>query len=327
MSINKLKIFFLGSGTLAVPVLKTLAASSILTFAGGATGISKPGKRGKKLIPTPVNQAADFTGVTLEEVGDVNTPEFVEKLKEIDPDMILVVSFGQILKSDILSLPRYGCVNIHPSVLPRYRGASPVVQAILNQDKYTEVCYMQMERGLDSGAVYRRIPCQLDGTEYCDALEKHLSEIAADNLEETLTGIADGKYQPIPQSGEITLCGKTGKNDGIINWYDDVQNIYAKIRAFHPWPGGCAWEISGNEPCRLTISKVLPRPDLSAAPGVMVTGTPKNQLCIGCGSGGALELLEVIPQGGKAMTGASFRNGRRGANLVFSPSGAPDGSE
>ncbi len=325
MQTNLPRIFFLGSGSLAIPILARLAKSRRLQFLGGATGISRPGKRGK-LSPTPVNAAAELTGVTLEEVANVNAPEFLEKLAALRPDLILLVSFGQLLKSEILSLPRCGCVNIHPSPLPRYRGASPVVQTILQREPATDICFMQMETGLDSGPVYARIPVKLTGDEYADELERALAELAADHLDDILTDIAAGTLAPIAQSGESTYCTKIAKAAGEIDWRRDAADIFAQIRAYHPWPGAFSWEVTGNAPCRLTINRAKLRPELSAEPGKTVAGESKA-LCVGCGSGGALELTEVVPQGGKPMSGIGFRNGRRGASLQFSAGEIlPDGS-
>lgn len=313
------KVFFIGSGKFAIAPLLELSKSAKLDFIGGATGIPRPGKRGKILIPTPVGAAARDAGINLLEVADINAPDFLDYLRRLEPDFILLVSFGQILKADILSLPKFGCVNIHPSPLPRYRGASPVVQTVLNRDKSTAICFTEMEKTLDSGKIYYSIPVDLTCREYAGALEENLSGIAAGKIADVLCGIADGSLQGVPQSGEISYCGKISKSDAIIDWSKDAAELDAMIRAYNPWPGACAVDITSNTPCRVSISQVEIRSDLFAPPGEMVEGTPKKMLCIGCGSGGALEILQLTPQGGKPMTGADYRNGKRQEKIRFSP--------
>ncbi|MCQ2379670.1 MAG: methionyl-tRNA formyltransferase [Victivallaceae bacterium] len=319
----KPKVYFLGSGKFAVPVLESLVKSDVLDFVGGATGTDRPGKRGRKLVPTPVASAAETLGVSLEKTDNVNSPDFISHLTAIAPDIVLVASFGQLLRGVLLALPKNGCVNIHPSTLPKYRGASPVVQCVLNRDAATEVCFMAMEKTLDSGAVFRRIPRQLNGTEYADELEAELGGISGNALGETLVDIASGKLVPIPQSGDIVVCGKIDKNDGIVDWTGNAENICAMVRAYHGWPGACCFERQSG--LRSVISRARVREGLAASPGEMVMGTPKSELVIGCGSGGAIEIQEIVPAGGKAMTGAAFRNGRRGlVEFVAAPSKSED---
>jgi len=320
---GKPKIYFLGSGKLAIPFLQALYDSTRLDFIGGATGVAKPGKRGKKLIPTDAQTFAATLGITLEEVPKVNDPAFLAKLAQLTPDVILVVSFGQILRDDLLALPKSGCVNIHPSLLPRYRGASPVVQAVLNQDAETGVCFMEVAPALDAGKIYRLFRRKLDGTEYADELELELASTAANHLDETILAILSGELPGVEQSGEVVVCGKIAKGDAAINWNCDAAEIAAKIRAYHDWPG--AFAIERQNGARVTISRVTLRRDLQGTPGEMIAGTPKNQLCIAAQTG-ALQLDEVIPAGGKPMTGAAFRNGRRG-EVSFSPESALSGSE
>ena len=319
---KKLKVFFIGSGNFAVAPLLMLPKCRNIDFIGGATGISRPGKRGNKLLPTPVGAAAKEAGIELEEVENINAPDFIDKLRQLAPDIILLVSFGQILKQEILTLPKFGCINIHPSPLPRYRGASPIVQTILNRDHSTAVCFTEMEKTLDSGKIYYSFPVELTGKEYTGELEKFLSEAAAQKMEAVLLQIADGTLTGTPQSGDISYCGKISKSDCMIDWSKDAAEIDAMIRAYNPWPGACAIDLTGGKAARVSISQVKLHPELSAPPGEMVPGTPKKLLCIGCGSGGALEIQLLTPQGGKPMTGADYRNGKRQETIRFSPASA-----
>ena len=168
---NPLKVIFLGSGPIAIPLLKILASDDSIELQAVISQLDRPAGRKRILTPTPLAAAALDMGLEVIRCADINTPEFTAFLREKSPDILCVVSFGQILKSTVLAIPEVACVNIHASLLPRYRGASPIVQAIINRDTQAGVCFMQMEKGLDSGPVYRTLTMDLDGSEYADDLE------------------------------------------------------------------------------------------------------------------------------------------------------------
>ena len=174
---NSLKVVFLGSGPIAVPILESLHRAECIQLAGVITQPDRPAGRKRVMTPTPLGESAIALGLDVLRVPDVNAPDFLEFLQGIAPDMLCVVSFGQILKTPLLMLPKYGCVNVHASILPKYRGASPITQALLNGDSETGVAFMEMERGLDSGPVYRTEYCPLAGNEYADI--PHLIDIDA----------------------------------------------------------------------------------------------------------------------------------------------------
>ena len=157
---KKIKIYFLGSGPIAVPVLTKLQHSPNLELLGVATQPDRQAGRKRQLLSTPVGTASDAAGTPALRVENVNDPDFLDMLKKLDVDFVLVVSFGQLLKADLLNLPRYGCINVHASILPRYRGASPISTAIANQDSETGVTFMKMDRGLDTGDIYQIITQQ-----------------------------------------------------------------------------------------------------------------------------------------------------------------------
>ena len=188
---NLLKVVFLGSGPIAIPILRALAADPRIDLQAVISQLDRPAGRKRVMTPTPLTASAEEAGLEVIRAADVNTPEFTGYLTSLQPDMLCVVSFGQILKSAILAIPKVCCVNVHASLLPRYRGASPITQALLNRDSETGVCFMQMERGLDSGPVYRTEYCPLNGDEYADSLELKLGAIAAAVAPETLCAIAE----------------------------------------------------------------------------------------------------------------------------------------
>ncbi|MBQ6352463.1 MAG: methionyl-tRNA formyltransferase, partial [Lentisphaeria bacterium] len=256
-----MKIYFLGSGEIAVPVLRACIASPELELLGVGTQPDRAAGRRGRLSPTPVGMAAAESGLAADKTPDVNAPEFLEKLRALAPDMVLVVSFGQLLRQTLLELPRFGCVNVHASLLPRYRGASPIVQALLHRDAATGVCFMRMDKGLDTGAVYRTLEFPLRGDEYADALELELGELAGRAVAETLTGIASGRYLPVEQDhAAATVCRKIRKEDAWIDWRRDAADIAAMVRAYHPWPGArCkVRRTSGDSVLTLRRGEVLP---------------------------------------------------------------------
>lgn len=314
---DTLKVIFLGSGPIAVPILQALHASDQIQLAGVITQPDRPAGRKRVMTPTPLGQAAIELGLDPMRVDNVNTPEFLEHLAALAPDMLCVVSFGQILKTPLLALPRCGCVNVHASILPKYRGASPIVQCLLNGDAETGVAFMEMERGLDSGPVYRTEYCPLDGSEYADALEIKLGEIAAAVAAETLCSIAAGRLAGQPQDlSKVTVCRKIAKHEGRFSWEFNAEKIERMTRAFFPWPGAvCEYLTPSGSPGVINICKAAVADGYELAPGECADIPGK--LIVGCGGGTALEIIELIPSGAKRMNAAAFRNGLRGQLPVF----------
>jgi len=313
---NQLKIVFLGSGDIAVPILKVLANAPEIDLAAVVSQPDRPAGRKRILTPTPLAAAALDLGLEPVRVADVNTPEFLDFLQQKSPDMLCVVSFGQILKAGVLNAPKYCCVNVHASLLPAYRGASPITQAIRNGDRETGVCFMEMERGLDSGAVFKTLTMPLNGSEYADTLELQLGELAAAYAVETLLDIASGKLHGVPQDpAKISICRKISKRDGAIDWNFDAATIEAMSRAYFPWPGAVAkCRVSGKETA-VTVCRCAVAAGFELAPGTCAEVSGK--LIVGCGKNSALEIFELTPSGGKRMTSAAFRNGMRGGLPEF----------
>jgi methionyl-tRNA formyltransferase len=314
--VERLKIYFLGSGDIAVPVLGACMSAPELELVGVGTQPDRAAGRRGKLSPTPVGRAAVAAGLSPDKPENVNAPEFIAKLRTLAPEMVVVVSFGQLLRSELLELPRYGCVNVHASLLPRYRGASPIVQAILHRDKATGVCFMHMERGLDTGAVYRTFEYPLRGDEYADVLEVELGELAGRTIAATLTGIAAGTFRPVEQDdAAATVCRKIRKDDAWIDWRRSAEEIGAMVRAYHPWPGArCRVSRSSGESV-LTLRKVEVLRDRQSSPGEVCI-PDRRTLIVGCGSG-AVRIAELTPENSKTMDAAAFLNGLRGEKIGF----------
>ncbi len=312
------EIYFLGSGQIAVPILRTVAADPTLRLVGVGTQLDRPAGRNRLPAPTPVGAAAVEMGLQPEKIANVNQPGFLEPLRRKRPDILLVVSFGQILRQELLDLPRVACVNIHASLLPAYRGASPIVQALLNRDAATGVAFMKMERGLDTGPVYHSIRVELDHREYCDALEIKLGRIAGEAAPGILRAIAAGELQPFPQDGNaVTVCSKIRKSDGRVDWRATASEIDAMIRAYHPWPGAHCRFLTTRGEVVVTFTRVLCRRDLAGSPGEVLRAD-KYGLIIGCATG-AIEVLELSAPGRKPMSAVDFLNGLRGEKPVILP--------
>ncbi len=309
-----LRIYMLGSGPIAVPVLKKLlqlAAEGRIELAGAGTQPDRPAGRKRALMSTPAGAFAAENNLQIDKYESLNDGTAEARLRELDLDFLLVVSYGQLLKKPLLELPRSGCVNIHASLLPRYRGASPIVHAIANGDSSTGVCFMDMEVGLDCGKVYKCLEIPLDGTEYADPLEIALGELASEHLLETLEAIADGTLPGVPQDPQlVSMTTKIKKSDGVIDWQQPAKVIEAGVRAYTPWPGAAfSLEIAGEiKTLMLTCAKIVDNPD--NIPAGTVIRADKRGFVVACGEG-ALELLEVVPQGKKAMSGANYLNGCR----------------
>ena len=309
-----LKIYMLGSGPIAVPVLEKLyqqAQAGLFELVGIGTQPDRPAGRKRQLMPTPVGAFAAGNNLEIDKFENLNASEALEKISAAHPDFLLVVSYGQLLKKPLLELPRYGCVNIHASLLPRYRGASPIMHAIANSDEATGVCFMDMEVGLDSGKVYKTLVRKLNGSEYADTLEIELGSMAAEVTLETLQAIADGSLPGVPQDPAlVSMTTKIKKSDGMIDWNAPAKVIEALVRACTPWPGASFALAINNEVKTLTVTRARVVENIANAPAGTIIQADRKHWVVACGEA-ALELLEVIPPGKKAMPGSGFLNGCR----------------
>lgn len=306
---NKLRVYFMGSGNIAVPILQMLAhGDDSLELVGVGTQPDRPAGRKCKLLPTPVGAAANSLGIEADRIESASSPEFVAKLQAMQLDFILVVSFGQILRQNVLDVPKFGCINVHASVLPKYRGASPICAAIARREPFTGVTFMRMVRQLDAGAIYHIIKYPLSGHERCDELELQLGIVAAANTIDTLHGIASGSFAGVEQDeSAMTMTCKIKKQDGLINWNWPAETIEAVTRAFYPWPGAIMTLMFGDREERLTIHSAQIVEGVNETPGTIVRAD-KNGFIIAC-KGGAVELLELTPAGRKTMSAIAYLNG------------------
>lgn len=305
---SKPKVYFLGSGPIAVAPLKTLVDSKLINLVRAGTQMDRPAGRKRLMQPTPVGQWAVENDIDLDKPKSVNDEEFLKKLKDLKPDIIFVASFGQLLKNEILELPAIACVNLHASILPAYRGASPIVSAIIDGIAKTGITFMKMDKGLDTGPIYTIYELTINN-QRADELESELGRLAAEHVEEVLKKIASGELVPMQQEHEkASFASKVKKEDGILDWQEPAEIIARKIRAYYPWPGVSFFMKTKKQPIRINIVNAEVLPNYKGKPGETLIAD-KNAWIIACEEG-ALSLKIVKPEGKGEMTGAEFVRGR-----------------
>ena len=235
-------VVFMGTPDFAVPVLQALIESQ--TVVGVVTQPDRPAGRGKQLRPSPVKVAAEAAHIPVYQPKSLRSEEAAQPLCDWQPDIIVVAAFGQILRPHVLDLPSHGCLNIHASLLPRWRGAAPIQHAILAGDAETGVCLMQMDVGLDTGPVYACMPTPIAPTETAASLHDRLALLGADLLKVHLDNIVAGNLHPTPQDDEkSTYAPMIQKEDGRLDWQQTSRALDQRIRAMTPWPGAfTSWQ-------------------------------------------------------------------------------------
>ena len=296
------KIVFMGSPEFAVPALRALAAQ--YPIAGVVTQPDRPSGRGMTLTPPPVKVAALELGLPVIQPEKLRAPEAFQQLQEWAPDLIVVAAFGQILRQNVLDLPRFGCVNTHASLLPRHRGAAPIQAAILTGDAQTGITIMKMDAGLDTGPMLSQRAIPIGPQDTGGSLFEKLSRLGGELLLETLPAYLAGEIVPQPQPEEgATYFGMIKKEDGLLDFSMPSAVLERKVRAFSPWPGTfLQWNGA-----LLKIHRAHVAPG-QAQPGVrLVLGSLP---AVGT-SDGLLVFDELQPAGKKAMLGKAFLAGAR----------------
>lgn len=301
-----LTIGFLGSGEIAVPILAALSTAPGIELRFVNTQPDRPAGRKQRLVATPVGNYAERRGLNLTKYN-VNSEVFHILLETEQPAMVVVVDFGQILRMPVLEFPKFGCINIHASLLPKYRGASPIQSAIINRDGCTGVTFMQMEAGLDTGPVFHKIRWPFDSETRADELLHQLGELAAVYAADVLKRIAFGGLKAEPQcEGEMCICKKIKKSHGEVNWHLPANTLVAQARGYHPWPGLWFMLQTPKKNCRICITEVLALPLCGEPSEILNAG--KNRWVVACGEG-SIEILRLIPEGKPEMHAADFLRG------------------
>ncbi len=304
------RVVFMGTPDFAVPPLRALAlhgepgdlSPAGLALVGVVTRPDKAAGRGRQAVLSPVKQVARELGISVLQPGPLRKPEAFERVRALAPDLIVVAAFGQILPPSVLALPRFGCLNIHASLLPRHRGAAPINAAILDGDNETGVTLMLMEEGLDTGPMIAKAPTPIAPDETAGDLFDRLASLGGTLLIETLPRWLRGEITPEPQDdSRATLTRFLTKEDGRLDWTQDAARLARQVRAFTPWPGAfTTWE--GKQ---LKVIRAYPvgASSTDRAPGmcyVMQDEQGVRLLCCACG-GGSLALDVIQLEGRKAL--------------------------
>lgn len=297
-----MRIVFFGTPSFAVPSLDALLKAGHEVVAV----VTQPDKRkgrNRLLSPPPVKEFAVGRGLKVMQPEKIKAPSFIGGLEDTNPELIVVVAYGKILPPNILTLPRRGCINVHASLLPKYRGAAPIPWAIMKGEKKTGITTMLMDEGLDTGDILLREEIDIRHDDTAETLSKRLAETGAALLIETLKKIEEDSLKPLPQTGIPSYAPPLRKEDGRIDWSGTAEDIYNFVRGMYPWP--CAYCYLKNERIKITKVKVLKGPGIAGR----VENTGK-QLVVGTGKE-LISIIELQPEGRKPMTAQDFLRGRR----------------
>jgi methionyl-tRNA formyltransferase len=300
-----MRVVFLGTPEFAVPTLQALRAGGHDVTAV-FTQPDRPKGRGGELAESPVKVAARALGIPVYQPERIRRPESIELLRQLEAEIMVVVGYGQIIPQSIIDLPKHGILNVHASLLPKYRGAAPIQWAIANGESETGVTIMQIDAGLDTGDMLLKRSVIIGADETAPELSARLAPMGAELLLETLEQIGAGtEHRERQNDAEATLAPILKKENGRIDWTMTAQQIHNRLRGFTPWPGVYS-SFRGHQ---MNVLRARPEESLALAPGALKMG--KRRLFAGCGANTALELLEVQLAGKKRMTADAFANGYR----------------
>jgi methionyl-tRNA formyltransferase len=308
-----LRIVFMGTADLAATVLRRLSGDPRWTVVLAVSQPDKPKGRDLTLQPTPVKSAALELGIPVDQPLKARLPDFLDRLRALEPALIVVAAYGQLLPQALLDIPRHGCLNVHTSLLPLYRGAAPIQWAIADGRHETGVTLMRMDAGLDTGPVVATVDTPITDADTGQTLHDRLAELGGELLVATLPDYVAGRRIPVPQPSEgVTLARKITREDGRIVWERPAVETWRRTRAFSPWPGAWCEIPASPKPRLLKVHKVRPV-EGSGVPGTVLP-SEKGRLVVACGEG-ALELEEVQPEAGRRMTSAQFLAAQRPERL------------
>ena len=302
-----MRIVFMGTPDFAVGSLQALCESGKHEIVGVVTQPDRPKGRGNKMLMTPVKEYALEQGLTVYQPQKVKTPEFVQTLRELQPELIVVAAFGQFLSREILELPPHGCINVHASLLPKYRGAAPIQYAIIKGEKESGVTIMQMDIGMDTGAMLEKVVVPIAENTTMGELHDVLREQGAALLLKVIDDIAAGTAVAEPQNdAEATYATLLDRSMEHIDWTKSAQEVHNLIRGFNPAPSTFT-KLPNGKSLKIWGSRLTNKQSEAAAGTVVEAG--KHSFFVACGSG-VLEITEVQPESKKRMAAQVFLNGR-----------------
>jgi len=264
----------------------------------------KPAGRGLRLTPPPVKLAAQELRLPLLQPKSINSPECQELLRSLDLDLLVTAAFGQLLRPAVLRIPRLGCINVHASLLPKYRGAAPIHWALIHGERETGVTTFLMDEGMDTGPILLQRATPIDPDETAGELEARLAQMGAELAVETVEKLRRGEIEPRPQPPGGTMAPKLHKEDGRIRWEWEARRIHNLVRGLSPKPG--AYTTWRGELVKILRTRVAEETGAAGVPGVILPR--RDRLLVAAGQG-VLEVLELQPAGCRVITGRDFLNG------------------
>ena len=303
-----LKTIFMGTAELACASLQALGRAPDVKLVAVVSQPDKPRGRDLKVQPTPVKTVALESAIPVLQPARARDAAFIEQLRGFQPDFIAVAAYGQILPHAILDLPRFGCLNVHTSLLPKYRGAAPIQWAILEGEPETGVTIMKMDAGLDTGDILTQVTTPISTTDNAQTLHDRLAGLGGELLVSTIPDYVAGRITPRPQPKEgASYARRLTKEDGRLDWTQPARSLWNKVRAFTPWPGAFTFQQIEGKPQLLKIWSAQVQEAGSGQPGEVLQAD-KSGLVVACGEH-ALRILELQREGGKRLSAAEFLTG------------------
>ena len=303
-----LRIVFCGTPAFAVPSLRLLNAQPDFKIEGVVTQPDRPRGRGQEVAASAVKTAAIAAGISIYQPEKVKSDEALEYFKRVAPDAVVIIAYGQIIPGRLIEIPRLGWINVHASLLPKYRGAAPINWAIANGETRTGLTAMRIDAGLDTGPTLLKYETAIEPDETAPQLAARLADAGAPLIVETLRKLDRGEIAPAPQhNSQATLAPPLKKEDGRIDWSISAYKTYNRMRGFDPWPG--AFTTFRGKNCQIW-GKPLKPISAGGAPGILLP-TQEDGLLVICGAGTVLRVEQVQLEGRNRVTDRAFMNGAR----------------
>jgi methionyl-tRNA formyltransferase len=303
-----LRIIFCGTPQFALPTLKHLLEQDDFEILAVITQPDRPRGRGHEVSFSPVKETALASNVSIFQPDKIRTPHSEQYLRDANPDAIVIIAYGQIIPTRLLNIPKFGWINSHASLLPKYRGAAPIQWAIANGETKTGVTTMRIDAGMDTGDMLLQRETPIGSTEKAPELAARLASISAPLMAETLRGLRDATINPAPQNhAEASMAPILKKEDGRINWSLPAKSIFNRMRGFTPWPG--AYTAFRGATCQITGHPVSKEHEIALSNGeIHIQGA---ELFVGCGGKTLLGVSRVKLEGRKEVSALEFANGAR----------------
>ncbi len=307
-----MNLCFFGSAPIAVSTLEEMINNN-LNIRAVFTQPDRPAGRGGRMTPTAVKECALKHDLPVHAPEKINNEETAELLRQYKPDLVVVVAYGHLIPQILLDIPTYGFINMHASILPKYRGAAPVPYAILNGEKETGVTVFRLNNRFDEGDILEIARIPIDDKDTTESLLRKLAPLGAELVCKVVGEFEAGWQHPVPQSEEeASKAPKMNKDDGLINWEEDPATIDRKVRAYQPWPLCYTFIGEGKKRRRLVITEVEQGPEIKGEPGAVQIFAELEGLYVSCGNNHSLKIIRIKPEGKREMSAKEFM---RGAHL------------